>query len=427
MEAILNFVIQEIFGQGAIFLALIACIGLILQKKTFSEIVRGTIMTAVGFFVLSTGTGLITGNSIDGISTAFNTIMPQAVESTTVDIGADFGTEIGIVMILAFAINILVARFTRWKSIFLTGHMLYWFPFVFIAAGVDAGLTGGKLIILATIFTALYMVVSPNLMRPFVKQVTGDDSFTIGHPTTCLSVISGLLGKVVGNKEHSTEDLNFPKSLGFLREIAITGSFAIALTYLVMYFILLANGQDPAVVWGCAEGTTGIFTYIFTHAIYFGVGITIMLQGVRMLIAEIVPAFQGIAEKLVPGAIPALDVPVIFPYAPNALLIGFIVAMVTSIATILVTGSMGIFPTVVIPLISTCFFEIGCAAIVGNATGGVRGAVVGAAVSGVIAVLLVGFGAYFFNNTIQSWMLVFGGQDFDLWGMIVGAVARLLA
>lgn len=414
MEAILNFVIQEIFGQGAIFLALIACIGLILQKKSFSEIVRGTIMTAVGFFVLSTGTGLITGNSIDGISTAFNTIMPQAIESTTVDIGAEYGTEIGIVMILAFAVNILVARFTKWKSIFLTGHMLYWFPFVFIAAGVDAGLTGGKLIILAAVFTALYMVVSPNLMRPFVKQVTGDDSFTIGHPTTCLSVISGLLGKVIGDKEHSTEDLNFPKSLGFLREIAITGSFAIALTYLVMYFILLANGQDPAVVWGYAEGSTGIFTYIFTHAIYFGVGITIMLQGVRMLIAEIVPAFQGIAEKLVPGAIPALDVPVIFPCAPNALLIGFIVAMITSIVTILITGSMGIFPTVVIPLISTCFFEIGCASIVGNATGGVRGAVVGAAVSGVIAVLLVGFGAYFFNNTIQSWMLVFGGQDFDL-------------
>ena len=56
-----------------------------------------------------------------------------------------------------------------------------------------------------------------------------------------------------------------------------------------------------------------------------------------------------------------------------------------------------------------------------------RGAVVGAAVSGVIAVLLVGFGAYFFNNTIQSWMLVFGGQDFDLWGMLVGVIARLIA
>ncbi len=427
MEAVLNFIISEIFGQGAIFLALIACIGLILQKKSFSEIVRGTVMTAVGFFVLSTGTGLITGNSIDGISTAFNTVMPQAVPSTTVDIGTEYGTEIGIVMIVAFAINVLVARFTKWKSIFLTGHMLYWFPFVFIAAGVDAGLTGGKLIILAAIFTALYMIVSPNLMRPFVKEVTGDDSFTIGHPTTCLSVISGLLGKAFGNKEHSTEDLKFPKSLGFLREIAITGSITIAITYIAMYFILIANGQDPAVVWGYADGNTGIFTYVFTHAIYFGVGITIMLQGVRMLISEIVPAFQGIAEKVVPNAIPALDVPVIFPYAPNALLIGFMVAMVTSIVTILITGAAGIFPTVVIPLISTCFFEIGCASIVGNATGGVRGAIIGAAVSGIIAVFLVGFGAYFFNNTIQQWMLVYGGQDFDLWGMVVGAVARLIA
>ncbi len=384
-------------------------------------------MTAIGFFILSTGTSLITGSSIDGISAAFNAVMPQAIPSQTVDISSEFGTEIGIVMLVAFAINLLVARLTKWKSIFLTGHMLYWFPFVFIAAGVDAGLTGAKLIILAAIFTALYMVVSPNLMRPFVKQVTGTDTFTIGHPTTCLSVISGLLGKALGDKSKSTEDLKIPDSLGFLREISITGSLTIAITYIVMYGILVANGKDPAQIWGYADLKTGAFTFIFTHAIYFGVGITVMLQGVRMLISEIVPAFKGIADKVVPDAIPALDVPVIFPYAPNALVIGFIVAMITSICTILVTGSMGIFPTVVIPLISTCFFEIRCASIVGNATGGVRGAIIGAAVSGIIAVFLVGFGAYFFNNTIQQWMLVYGGQDFDLWGMVVGAVARLIA
>lgn len=423
--SVLNFIINEIFGQGAIFLALIACIGLIIQKKSASEVIRGTAMTAMGFFILSTGTGLITGNSIDGIATAFNTIMPTAVETTTVDIGAQFGTEIGIVMLLAFAINLLVARFTKWKSVFLTGHMLYWFPFVFIAAGVDAGLSGTKLIVLATVFTATYMVVSPNLMRPFVKQVTGDDSFTIGHPTTVLSVISGLLGKALGDKSKSTEDLNIPSSLGFLREVSITGSIVIALTYIVMAIILKVNGFDPATVWGYAGGKTGAFTYIITHAIYFGVGVTVMLQGVRMLISEIVPAFKGIADKVVPGAIPALDVPVIFPYAPNALIIGFIVAMITSIVTIILTA--GMFPTVIIPLTFTCFFEIGCASIVGNATGGVRGCIIGAAVSGIIMVLLVGFGSYFFNNTIQSWMLVYGGQDFSLWGIVEGLIARLIA
>ncbi|MFQ9701350.1 MAG: PTS transporter subunit IIC [Enterocloster clostridioformis] len=88
--------------------------------------------------------------------------------------------------------------------------------------------------------------------------------------------------------------------------------------------------------------------------------------------------------------------------------------MVTSIITILLTA--GMFPTVVIPLVSTCFFEIGCAAIIGNATGGVRGCVIGAAVSGIIMVFLVGFGSYFFNNTIQQWMLVYGETGFLLVG-----------
>jgi len=352
---LLNFIINEIFGQGAIFLALIALIGLILQKRTFSDIVRGTMMTAIGFFVLSQGTGIITGNSINGLATAFNTMMPSASGAADIDMSV-YGTQIGIVMLVAFAINLLFARFTKWKSVFLTGHMLYWFPYVFIAAGVDAGLTGTKLIILATIFTATYMIVSPNLMRPFVKAVTGDDSFTIAHPTTILSVISGSLGKLIGNKEKSTESISFPKGLGFLREVSITGSIVICLTYIVMYFILLANGFEPGEVWGYAGGSTGIFTYIFTKSIYFGVGVTVMLLGVRMLIAEIVPAFKGIAEKIVPGAIPALDCPVVFSFAPNALIIGFIVAMITSTLTIILTA--GMFPTVIIPLTFTCFFEI---------------------------------------------------------------------
>ena len=421
--SILNFIINEIFGQGSIFLALVAMVGLILQKKSASEVVRGTIMTAIGFFVLNTGTGLITGNSIDGIITAFNTLMPgSAAPVSTVNIGEEYGTQIGIVMILSFAINLLVARFTKWKSVFLTGHMLYWFPYVFIAAGVDAGLKGATLIGLAAVFTALYMIVAPNLMRPLVKDVTGKDDFTIGHPTTTLSVIAGLVAPLVGDKSKSCEDLKLPKSLGFLREVSITGSIAIAIVYIIMYFVVAANGLSPAEVFGY---TGSFFSYWFIHSVYFGVGVTVMLQGVRMLIAEIVPAFKGVAEKLVPGAIPALDCPVLFGYGPNSLIVGFIVAVITSTITILVTR--GMFPTVIIPLIFTCFFENGCAAIIANAKGGIRGTVIACALNGVIMVLLVGFGAYFFNNTIQSWMLVYGGQDFSLFGILEGLIAKILA
>jgi PTS system ascorbate-specific IIC component len=117
----------------------------------------------------------------------------------------------------------------------------------------------------------------------------------------------------------------------------------------------------------------------------------------------------------------------LFAYAPNALVIGFITAMITSVITIILTSSMGIFQTVVLPLTITCFFELGTAAIIGNSTGGVRGAILGSAVGGVIMVFLVGFGAPFFMNTINQWLLVFGGQDFSIWGIVAGLFARLFA
>ena len=190
-----------------------------------------------------------------------------------------------------------------------------------------------------------------------------------------------------------------------------------------MSLLLKLNGFSPAEVLGYDRA----FTYYFTKTINFGMGVTIMLLGVRMLIAEIVPAFQGIATKVVPGAIPALDCPVIFNMAPNALLIGFICALATSTVTILICTALNAFPTVVIPLAFTCFFEAGCAAIVANAYGGVRGCIIASIVNGIAMVLLVGFGAYFFNNTIQGWMLVYGGQDFSLWGILEGLIAKLIA
>ena len=186
--AVLNFIVNEIFGQGAIFISLIALVGLLLQKKSVGEVIRGTFMTAIGYVVLNSGVGMVSA-AVTDIGTAFSTIMPKAIPSVATDIGGQFGTEIGIVMILGFAINLIFARFTKWKTVFLTGHMLYWFPYIFIAAGVDAGMTGAPLIILATVFTAAYMIIAPNVMRPLVKKVTGTDSFSIAHPTTTLSLL----------------------------------------------------------------------------------------------------------------------------------------------------------------------------------------------------------------------------------------------
>lgn len=427
--AVLDFIINEIFGSAPIFLSLIALIGLLLQRKPFGEVLSGTFKTAIGVVILTQGVNIIIG-AILPLATAFGVFSADTGEPI-VSMGSaafmnEYGAPIGIAMVSAFAINLLVARFTKWKSVFLTGHMLYWFPFIFVAAGVDAGLTGTTLVVVATAFTAAYMIITPNLIRPFVKQVTGDDSFTLGHPTIGLSLISGFIGKWFGDKSKSTEDMKFSKNLSFLKEISITSSIVIILVYSVLMLIVGASGESVLEVFGIASGA-GIFGFLVTQGLLFGAGLTVLLLGVRMMIAEIVPAFTGFQEKLIPDAIPALDCPLLFPYAPNALIIGFVVSMITSTIAIILFAVTGFFPFVIAPLTITCFFEIGTASIIGNATGGRRGAILGSAVAGVVMVLLVGFSIPFLQGTVADWIVIFGGNDFSLWAIIEGLFARLIA
>ena len=49
----------------------------------------------------------------------------------------------------------------------------------------------------------------------------------------------------------------------------------------------------------------------------FVAGVLVLLQGVRMFLGEIIPAFKGISEKLIPGARPALDVPIFYASGPG--------------------------------------------------------------------------------------------------------------
>jgi len=157
----------------------------------------------------------------------------------------------------------------------------------------------------------------------------------------------------------------------------------------------------------------------------FGAGLTLLLQGVRMMLAEIIPAFKGISDKVIPNSVPALDCPIIFPYAPNAVLIGFIVSMVTSTITLLLIGGFSLVPFIILPLTITCFFEIGTASVIANGTGGLRGAIIGSAVAGVVMIIFVAVSIPFLQTTVSDWIIIFGGNDFSIWAVITGLIGRI--
>lgn len=141
-----------------------------------------------------------------------------------------------------------------------------------------------------------------------------------------------------------------------------------------------------------------------------------------MLIAEIIPAFKGIADKLVPNAKPALDCPTIFPFAPNAVIIGFLFSFLAGLLSMFALPLIGL--KVIVPGLVPHFFTGAAAGIFGNATGGRIGSMAGAFANGIIisfipAILLIFMGDIGYEGT------TFGDSDFGIVGIIIINILKL--
>ena len=414
----ISMVIEYILRNPHFLMGLIAALGLILQRKRFTDVVKGIILAAFGMIIMWVGIDILI-DTISPITGAFQSVsagtgITQGLNDITfLEL---HGGDVGFAMFIALVLHLVIARFTPFKNIFLTGHMIWWFPFLFVAAGVEAGLSGLFLIIFAAVFTALYWSIMPSALRKYVWAVIGDQSFTLGHPTGILSLVSGFVASKVGDKSKSTEDLKIPQGLSFFREAPIVGAIVI-----IILWVIVGIGV-PA-----SRSVENITMESINHGLRFGAGLIVLLTGVRMLISQIVPAFKGISDKLVPNAIPALDCPVIFNYRPNAVIIGFIVAMTVSTILILICNTLNVFGVMLIPLVITSFFECGTAAVIAEGQGGFRGCIIGTVCAAVLMVALVGFSASVFSGTIQNWMLISGGNDFSLFGPVARFIGGIFS
>lgn len=383
MNGVLSF-ISNFFQQPSILIGLIALIGLLLQKKSASETVQGTIKTFAGFLVLSAGSGVLV-NALTPFTAMFQHIFNvRGIVPTNEGVVAlalvKYGSTAALIMLVGMIVNILLARFTRFKYIFLTGQaMLYMSSLAAIVLATAGFGQSWMTVLLGGLFEGTIFTVTPALTQPFMRKITGTDAVAMGHTGNMGYAISGAMGKVWGNKdskEKSTENLKVPQGLTFLRDSTVSIVIIMAIIYVVLALI-----SGPTFVESKAlSGGTNYIIYALVQAGTFAAGFVIVLQGVRMILAEIVPAFQGIANKLVPNSKPALDVPIIFPYAPNALIIGFFVSFVVSALSMGVM--IAIHTTIIIPGVVGCFFCGGAAAIYGNAFGGRRGAILGSALNG---------------------------------------------
>ena len=422
MKEILDFCVS-FFRNPALFMGLVVAIGLILQRKPIDAILKGIFKGIIGMVILLKGVDIVV-SSITPLANAFSGLFNTQSNSTLGDFNVflgQYGSYVGLILLCGFVINIIIARYTRFKTIYLTGNILFWYPMLFLAVGIENNVSGLKLFIFTLIMYILVITIFPYILRKHVKYVTGNDSFTIGHTASIYCLLGSYIGKLVGQKDKNIENLNLPKSLSFFRDTNITAAIVMFIVYIIVGLFI---GKESRIA---IYGSEPLITYSLIQGITFAAGMIILLTGVRMILGEIIPSFKGIADKLAKGSIPALDIPMIFPYGPNALLIGFIIALITSIGTLFLLGASGALTFALIPLVVACYFDVAPGAIFANARGGWPAAIITSALGGIILMVLAVISLNLVSGTVGNFIQTYGGNEFSIWVIIGDLVGKLFS
>jgi PTS system ascorbate-specific IIC component len=436
--AIIKFFVDEIFSKPYYLVGLMTAVGLVALRRPWSQVIGGTVKATMGFLILVVGAVTVI-NALDPLgklilgATGARGVVPTN-EAIVALAQREYGALTAWLMFVGFFASLLIARVTNLRYVFLTGHHIFYMATMLAVILVTVGIGGVAAVLVGAFLLGTIMVIMPAFAHPWMRAVTGGEKIAMGHFGSLGYIAGGLMGQLVtrvtGRKGRSTEEIEFPASLRFLREPMVGTAVAMFVIYLIFALWYLGRvGTSEAVKGvGLAEGTT-VAAYLMAqvlNALNFGVGVAVILLGVRTIIGEIVPAFAGIAERVVPGALPALDCPVAFPYAPNAVLIGFLTSVLGGLVSLgliaLGLGSAWAL-ALILPGMVPHFFTGGTAGVFGNATGGRWGAAWGGFANGVLitflpAVLLKVLGALGFANT------TFGDTDFAWYGIVVGNLAR---
>jgi len=427
-------IIVNILSTPAILVGLMAMIGLILQGKPTEQVVKGTIKTIAGFVVLGAGASYLLSGSLNDFGTLFNFafdiqgVVPnnEAIVATAL---VDFGGVTALIMCFGMLANILLARFSRMKYIFLTGHHTLYMACLIAVILTAGGLEGTTLIIAGSALLGLVMVIAPAITQSTMEKITGTTELSFGHFGSVGYWFSAQIGKLFKGSK-SSEEISFPKGLSFLRDTTVSISITMVVFFIIVTAFAMGNGamQDPTISAWFTSGDTKTHWLVWAvmHGINFAAGVYIILSGVRLVIGEIVPAFKGIAEKLVPNARPALDCPVVYPYAPNAVVIGFLVSFAGGVLGLVILGAINkaLIPVaLILPGVIPHFFCGATAGVFANAEGGLKGCVVGSFAHGLLitflpAICMPVMGSLQFANT------TFSDADFSVVGILIGNAAQ---
>ncbi len=426
METLLRiwtFVANNILTQPAFFIGLIVIIGYILLKKPWYDVLAGGIKAIVGYMILAVGSGGLVTNFrpiLVGLKDRFNldamVIDPYfGQNAVTAGVEETFGKSFSGVMwllLIAFIINIILVRFrkiTKLRAVFTTGHVqvqqastAFW---LILFALPQLANSDTRILIVMAVILGLYWAVGSNLTIKATQELTDGAGFCIAHQQmfgiAIFSKIAEKMGNKKGNKESKKlEDIKLPGWLSIFNENMVATSI---LMYIFFGIILLILGKPYLVEGGFMAEADSFFFYILKTSLNFAVYLAILQLGVRTFVSELTVSFQGISNKILPGAVPGVDCAVVYGFgSPNAVTIGFLAGAAgqfLSIALLILLKS----PVVLISGFVPMFFDNATIGVYANNKGGLKATLILPFISGVCQV----FGSAFIASFVG--MSAYGG------------------
>ncbi|MHA0306127.1 PTS ascorbate transporter subunit IIC [Mesomycoplasma ovipneumoniae] len=440
--------------QNALLLGSLVFVGYLVLGRGGRDAFLGALKTAIGIFLLTIGSGALVGlarpvfDAIGDIKSGGVVPLDPYLGWTSAEnfLQTGFGqannflTLASFTFIAAFIVNILMVlakRFTNTNSIVITGHimlqqstvvtaLLYMILFRSIPLLDDGAISAGSqvgLVLISGLFLGIYWATSSVATLKITNLVTQNAGFAVGHQQMLTLFTSYKMGRFFGNKEHSAENRKLPESLKIFEDNIFTQTIIILLLFAVLFAIIIGYhgientlnstysgfaGQAAKIgaTWnGTYSGANFVFI-IFGGVLRIIAALIALMTGVRMFVTELQQSFHGISEKVIPGAVVAIDIAATYGYSINAVTYGFLGGVFGQFLAVFIAVGLAAIPgnnysLVAIPLFITLFFNSGAMGVYANASGGWKAAFIVPAIIGFFEIIVISFGLKLVQNIVD--------------------------